>query len=60
MRVAIYIRVSTLDQAREGYSLSAQRSLGIESPDTKCGRSVQYLEPAGEISLRAGQPYRVF
>lgn len=25
MRVAIYIRVSTLDQAREGYSLSAQR-----------------------------------
>ena len=24
-RVAIYIRVSTLDQAREGYSLSAQR-----------------------------------
>ena len=25
MRVAIYIRVSTLDQAREGYSLAAQR-----------------------------------
>lgn len=26
MRVAIYIRVSTLDQAREGYSLAAQRA----------------------------------
>lgn len=24
MRVAIYIRVSTLDQAREGYSLTAE------------------------------------
>lgn len=26
MRAAIYIRVSTLDQAREGYSLAAQRA----------------------------------
>ena len=26
MRVAIYIRVSTLDQAREGHSLAAQRA----------------------------------
>ena len=25
MKAAVYIRVSTLDQAREGYSLSAQR-----------------------------------
>ena len=27
MRVSIYIRVSTLDQAREGYSLAAQRAV---------------------------------
>lgn len=26
MRVAIYIRMPTLDQAREGYSLAAQRA----------------------------------
>lgn len=30
MLVAIYIRVSTLDQAKEGYSLPAQRKALIE------------------------------
>lgn len=47
MRVAIYIRVSTLDQAREGYSLAAQRKT-LEAWAAAHGYVVVYIyEDAG-------------
>lgn len=51
MRVAIYIRVSTLDQAREGYSLAAQRA-ALERWATERGHEVVRIYEDAGISAK--------
>lgn len=51
MRVAIYIRVSTLDQAREGYSLAAQRA-ALERWAAERGHEAASLLANNSITFR--------
>lgn len=60
MRVAIYIRVSTLDQAREGYSLAAQRAAlerwaaerGYEAASLLANNSITFRDNSQEKMSR--------
>ena len=51
MRVAIYIRVSTLDQARGGYSLAAQRA-ALERWAAERGHEAASLLANNSITFR--------
>ena len=51
MRVAIYIRVSALDQAREGYSLAAQRA-ALERWAAERGHEAASLLANNSITFR--------
>ena len=54
LRIAIYTRVSTEDQAKEGYSLEVQRESFPDFFEIKAGRTV-YLE-----SFAKREGYEVF
>ena len=54
LRIAIYTRVSTEDQAKEGYSLEVQRESSPDFFEIKAGRTM-YLE-----SFAQREGYEIF
>jgi DNA invertase Pin-like site-specific DNA recombinase len=50
LRIAIYTRVSTEDQAKEGYSLEVQRESSPDFFEIKAGRTM-YLESFAQRAM---------